>query len=253
MARDGQSVARKTATKRRAGPFTRREIVLEGVHYPYQVFRPRSRRQRPPIILFLHGSGERGDDGEKQVAVGIGPALVRAARTFPAIVVLPQAPRETVWAGAPARAAVAALDATMAEFSADADRVYMTGVSMGGYGTWEIALEHPDRFAALVPICGGLRPLLAAPGIAVTALAGMTGEIHDIAAAKVAHIPSWIFHGSADKSVPVEESRAMAGALERAGAAVRYTEYRRVGHISWDRAYAEPELWAWLWEQRRGR
>ena len=244
---------RPRTAKSPAGPFARREIVLDGVRYPYQVFRPRSRRQRPPIILFLHGSGERGNDGEKQAAVGIGPALVRNARKFPAIVVLPQAPKEAVWAGAPARAAVAALDATMVELAADADRVYLTGVSMGGYGTWEIALEHPDRFAALVPICGGLRPLLAAPSIAVTALAGMTGEIHDIAAAKLAHIPSWIFHGAADKSVPVEESRAMASALERAGAPIRYTEYPRVGHISWDRAYAEPELWTWLFEQRRGR
>lgn len=244
---------RKVATRRARSPFTRHDIVVGGVRYPYQVFRPHSRRKSPPIILFLHGSGERGVDGEKQLAVGLGPVLVEQAEEFPAIVVLPQAPPATVWADGPAQAALDALDATMEQLGADVNRVYVTGISMGGYGTWEIALQHPDRFAALVPICGGLRPLLAAPSIAVTALAGMTGEIHDIAATKLSHIPSWIFHGSADRSVPVEESRAMAKALERVGASVRYTEYPRVGHISWDRAYAEPKLWEWLFDQRRER
>ncbi len=245
-------MARTTVPSSRTSPFLRRDVSLDGVGYPYQVFKPRSRRKQRPIILFLHGSGERGGDGEKQLDAGLGPALAKRAAEFPAIVVLPQAPAGTAWVDAPARAAVAALDATIAEFAADEARVYVTGISMGGYGTWELALVHPDRFAALVPICGGLRPLLAAPNIAVTALAGMTGEIHDIAAAKLAHLPSWIFHGSADRSVPVEESRVMAGALERAGAPVRYTEYRGVGHNSWDRAYAEPELWEWLFTQRRG-
>ena len=244
-------MTRKAATKRIPAAFARRDITIGGVRYPYQLFAPRSRRKRRPVVLFLHGSGERGDDGEKQLHVGLGPVLVERAREFPAIVVLPQAPAGAVWADSAARAALAALDATIAEFGADEDRIYLTGISMGGYGTWELALQQPDRFAALVPICGGLRPLLAAPDIAVTALAGMTGEIHDIAAAKLAHIPSWIFHGSADKSVPVAESREMAAALERAGAPVRYTEFRGVGHNSWDRAYAEPELWGWLFAQRR--
>ena len=245
-------MARKTGATRRT-PFARRDITLGGVGYPYQVFEPRSRGKRPPVVLFLHGSDERGDDGEKQLTVGLGPVVVLHARDFPAIVVLPQAPVGAVWAGAPAQAALAALDATLAEAGGDEDRVHLTGISMGGYGTWEMALNHPDRFAALVPICGGLRPLLAAPNIAVTALAGMTGEIHDIAAAKLAHIPSWIFHGSEDRSVPVEESRAMAKALKRVGAVVCYTEYPGVGHKSWDRAYAEPELWKWLFARRRTR
>src|SRR5439155_1277158 len=105
----------------------------------------------------LHGAGERGADGDLQTMVGLGPVVKGRAESFPAVVVLPQAPRDSVWSGAPARAAMQALDAALREFRGDSARVYLTGLSMGGYGTWQLALEHPGRFAALVPICGGIR------------------------------------------------------------------------------------------------
>jgi predicted peptidase len=246
-------VARKGAARpAAAGSFVGGTAVVDGVSYPYQVFVPRARaRARPPVILFLHGSGERGGDGLRQTAVGLGPAVARRARDFPAIVVMPQAPADSVWVGPPARAAIVALDAATTEFGGDPERVYLTGISMGGYGTWEIALENPTRFAALVPICGGLRPIAAQPRITVQAVAGLPGDVYDNAAVRLASVPAWIFHGSADRSVPVAESRSMAEALRKAGARVQYTEYEGVGHNSWDPAYADAALWTWLFEQRR--
>jgi predicted peptidase len=247
-------MARKAEAPVDAGTFVSRTVTVGGVGYPYQVFVPRSSsRARRPVILFLHGSGERGTDGVRQTTVGLGPAVRARAADFPAIVVMPQTPPDSVWAGPPASAAIAALDSAMAEFRGDPDRVYLTGVSMGGYGTWEIALENPNRFAALVPICGGVRPIPGNPRIAVRGIAGAPGDVFDNAAARLAQIPTWIFHGSADRSVPVDESRSMAEALRKAGAKVQYTEYAGVGHNSWDPAYAESGLWTWLFKQRRGK
>ena len=247
MARTRNAAAKTTI-------YARRAVDIDGVEYPYQVFVPRKRKRAPaPAILFLHGSGERGSDGQLQTTVGLGPALKQRAADFPAIVVMPQAPKGSTWAGATAQAAIVALDEALAEFGGDAERKYLTGVSMGAYGAWEIALLNPDRFAALVPICGGLRPLVASPGIAVTAVVRSAGDVYEDAARRLARIPTWIFHGAEDKAVPVEGSRAMAEALRKVGAPVHYTEYAGVGHVSWDRAYAEPELWTWLFAQRLAR
>jgi predicted peptidase len=245
-------VARKTAVKTAPASFVRRDVVVDGVRYPYQVFLPQAQAGRkPPVILFLHGSGERGRDGFLQTTVGLGPEVTRRSADFPAIVVMPQAPPDSVWAGPPAQAAILALENALTEFSGDPDRLYLTGVSMGAYGALEIALLNPGRFAALVPICGGLRPIAAHPGIAVRGVAGVLGDVYADAASRLARIPTWIFHGSADRVVPVEGSRLMAAALRNAGAEVHYTEYAGVGHNSWSRAYAEPELWTWLFAQRR--
>ena len=167
--------------------------------------------------------------------------------------VMPQAPKGTTWTGPTAQAAIVALHEALVEFGGDAERMYLTGVSMGAYGAWELALLDPDRFAALVPICGGLRPLVASPGIVVTAVGPGSGDVYENAARRLARIPTWIFHGADDKAVPVEGSRAMAAALRKAGAPVHYTEYAGVSHVSWDLAYAEPELWTWLFDQRLAR
>ena len=234
--------------------YVRRAVAVDGVTYPYQVFVPRRREREPaPVVLFLHGSGERGNDGVLQTTAGIGPMLMQKAADFPAIVVLPQVPKGSAWTGAPAQAAIVALDEAVAEFGGDPGRMYLTGVSMGAYGAWEIALLNPDRFAALVPICGGLRPIVASPSIAVTAVARADGDVYQDAAQRLASIPTWIFHGADDPVVPVEGSRAIAAALRNVGAPVHYTEYAGVGHLSWDRAYAEAELWTWLFAQRLAR
>src|SRR5690606_20593485 len=141
------------------GTFVEREIVLEGRPHRYQVFVP-ARAATPgkaPVVLFLHGSGERGDDNRSQLEVGLGPRVRAEAARFPAIVVFPQAPEGAEW-NQLAEVVTAQLEAATREFGGDPDRTYLTGLSMGGYGAWDLALRQPGRFAALVPVCGGLLP-----------------------------------------------------------------------------------------------
>jgi predicted peptidase len=214
------------------GNLVMRTILRTAQTLPYRVFVPKNLERPAPVILFLHGAGECGDDGLAPTTVGIGPAIRRNPERFPAIVVFPQCPYGAAWRGRPLDAARLALEQTVAELGGDDSRLYLTGISMGGYGTWSLARRDPKRFAALVPVCGGTRE----PEIARLFV----------------DVPVWIFHGDADTVIPVSESRVMAEALRRLGGDVRYTEYAGVGHNSWDRAYAEPELMPWLLAQRRG-
>ena len=233
--------------------FRRREVVVDGVRTIYQVYEPDalSTGDALPVILFLHGAGESGSDGFAQTTVGIGPAIERGPARFPAVVVFPQASRGYGWRAFNLAAAIAALDDVEASYAVDRDRVYVTGISMGGYGTWLLALEQPERFAAAVPVCGGLDR---ASVLRIAALTTASLEsLYLRAARRIAHIPQWVFHGAADDIIPVEESQVMVAALREAGADVRYTEYPRVRHKSWDPAYAEPELMTWMLAQRRGR
>lgn len=229
--------------------FLDRSVEIDGLTYPYQVFVPRSydAATRWPVVLFLHGAGERGSDGLQQTAVGIGSAIRWSPERYPAIVVMPQSPADSNWQGAAARAALAALDATEAELSTDPDRVYLTGLSMGGNGTWYVAYHNPNRFAAIVPICGWVEWGGRDP---VVPLEGDGSPVQRVAD-RLAHLPIWIWHGEVDSVVPVEESRKMAAALEAAGADVRYTEVPGVDHDSWDPAYGSPAMTDWLFAQRR--
>ncbi len=233
--------------------FISRTVVVDGVTRRFQVFVPQ--RWEPggrwPVILFLHGSGEQGDDGVLQTQVGLGPAIRRQMDRFPAIVVFPQAPKDSTWKGHAGRVALRALEQTIQELDGDPTRVYLTGVSMGGYGTWQFALEQPTDFAALVPICGGIRAPPTHPHLQVTAVDVKDPDPYASAAKRLRAVPTWIFHGSDDAVIPVTESRQMAEALKRLGAPVRYTEYPGVNHNSWDAAYAERDLWQWLWAQRK--
>jgi predicted peptidase len=230
-------------------PFLKREVAVGGTTFVYRVYAPAAlrpspaRTQKPPIILYLHGAGERGDDGEEQTRLGLGPAIRAHPERFPAIVVMPQCRRGSWWQGVQEEQALAALAACEKEFDTDPNRVYLTGLSMGGFAAWAIAGKHPDRFAALVPICGGVRaPWDTRPP---------QGNPYREAAERVKKLPIWIFHGAADPTVPVTESRKMNEELKQLGADVRYTEYEGVGHHSWDPAYAEPELARWLFAQAR--
>jgi len=204
-----------------------------------------------PVILFLHGAGERGTDGLRPTQIGMGAAIRASSEHVPAIVVFPQVPPEQRWIGKPADAAMRALDAAMKEFHGDPHRVYLTGLSMGGYGTWHLALAHPDRFAALVVVCGGLLPHATATSVARSPLIPDGIDSYRYVAHALRHIPIRIFHGAADPVIPVEESRRMAEELRREGADVEYTEYPDVGHNAWERAYADAELAAWLFRQKR--
>ncbi len=248
------SLAACASTPAPSGPgrFVEREVTVGGQAYRYQVFVP-SRDvapRRPAVVLFLHGSGERGADGRRQVDVGLGPHVRAHAATFPALVVFPQARESSEWSDQ-LDIATAALDAAMAEFGGDPGRVYLTGLSMGGYGTWELALREPGRFAALVPVCAGVTAPAHRPTLRVVAVDDEADPFAALARG-VQALPTWIFHGEVDPLVPADQSRRMQAALEAAGAAdVRYTEFPGVGHASWDPAYAHAPLWAWLFAQRR--
>jgi len=241
-----------SAPQRSSGQFVERSVDVGGATHRYQVFAPSSRAggAKPPVILFLHGSGERGSDNQRQVAVGIGTYVRRHVADFPAIVVFPQAPEDAEW-NQIADVVLAQLDAATREFGGDRDRTMLTGLSMGGFGAWDIALRDPRRFAALVPICGGL----VSPGRPSMNVASLAGEADPYAAAarQLRDVPTWIFHGARDDAVPPEYSRRMAAALEAAGARdARYTEFPEAGHNSWDPAYLDtPDLWPWLFAQRR--
>ncbi len=240
------------------GRFLSRTTEVEGRSHRWQVFVPgrvlSGEETNPPVVLFLHGAGERGVDGERQTSIGL-PAVLREQPDFPALVVLPQSPRDAWW-GSPEIEALAmgALEAAVAEFGGDPDRTYLTGLSLGGYGTWAFAYRYPERFAALVPVCGGVSAVRTRLPVPDWHPAAVRPEDPWAETARVvAGIPVWIFHGAEDRRVPADESRRMAEALEAAGAAPRYTEYPGVAHDSWVPAYREQGLYEWLFTQRRSR
>jgi predicted peptidase len=234
--------------------FLDRTVTVSGVTYRYQVFVPSNfdPHKKWPVILFLHGAGERGGDGLVQTDVGLGHAIRKYDGEFPFVVVMPQCRKEKVWNDSDMQAqALAALDQTMKDFKGDKGRVYLTGLSMGGYGTWDLAGRNLGRFAAFVPICGGIH----GPPHFAQLHAGLVddpkiADPYAETARRIGSTPVWIFHGSDDPLVPVEESRKMAKALQAAKANFHYTEYPGVGHESWNNAYAEPTLFPWLLEQR---
>jgi predicted peptidase len=201
----------------------------------YVVFVPHdySSKKAYPLILFLHGAGERGDDGQLPAMQGIangGIKFKNNEKTFPFVVVFPQCKVKGKWkAGGPdANRALAILDEVQKSYKIDDKRLYLTGLSMGGYGTWSLAAAHPDKWAAIAPICGG----------------GDTST-----AEKIKHIPCWCFHGDQDGAVKVKLSRDMIDALKKVGGNPRYTELPYVGHNSWDCAYVTPELYSWFLKQ----
>jgi predicted peptidase len=213
--------------------FLDKTLTVDGKSYRYVVYVPRdySADKKWPVALFLHGAGERGSDGLKQTQVGIGAAIRLYPERYPAIVVMPQCVSGQGWREGMAEMALKTLDKTMSEYSCDESRQYLTGLSMGGFGSWLIAAQHPKRFAAVVPICGR--------GDAATGPA-------------LKDLPIWAFHGDADQAVPVSGSRTMVEAIKAAGGTlIKYTEYPSVGHNSWDPAYSDKAMAEWLFAQKR--
>jgi predicted peptidase len=235
--------------------FLNRSVNLEGSEYRFQVFVPREYRGsiQWPIILALHGGGERGSDGLTQTDVGLGRAIRRHADHFPAIVVFPQAPTGDTpgWQSFGARIALAALDKTMTEFAIDKSRVYLTGLSMGGNGSWYLAYHHPDRFAAVVVVCGRVSERRSSTGavLSPSIASDSAADPFTPVAQRIRQLPIWIFHGDADPVVPVAESRGMAEALQKVGTNVQYTELPNVGHNAWDPAYDRADLFNWMFKQ----
>lgn len=234
--------------------FLSHSLRVGGVEYRYAVYVPadyQSTRQWP-IILALHGSDDFGTDGRKQLNGGLAPKIRTYPDRFPTIVVFPQSHVEGMagWRARDGEAAMAELDKTIAEFSIDPKRVYLTGVSAGGNGAWFLAAKFPERFAAVAVVAGwvseehaGKRyPSIAPPG---------TPDLYAYVARRVASIPIWISHGAMDSIVPVEESRRMYAALKAVGADVQYEEFPTVGHNAWDITYEQPPMITWMLKQKK--
>jgi predicted peptidase len=213
----------------------------DGVEHKYVLFVPKDYKKGTPTptLLFLHGAGEtKPKEGAKTkgapkmpVEVGIGPAIKKRQDRFPFLTIIPQAPvRGWQNGGKSAEMALGILADVEKEYSVDPKRTSLTGLSMGGFGTWSLAFFHPGKWAAIVPICGGGDPK---------------------GAEKIKDIPCWCFHGEKDTIVKPELSRNMIEALKKAGASPKYTEYPGVGHDSWTKAYDTDELYTWLLEQKK--
>ncbi len=228
-----------------------KEFKADGKTLPYRLIKPADTEtgKKYPLVLILHGAGERGTDNKKQLvwfwkdkqpSVTTRPE-VAAAKAF---VVVPQCPEGKRWVevpwekgsykspeiSEPLKLALALTDSLLKDLPIDPDRVYVVGMSMGGYGALDAVQRRPELFAACVPICG----------------AGDVSKAKDIS-----HVPVWAFHGDADTAVPVRGSREIVDALKKVGAEPKYTEYPKVGHNSWSPAFEEKEFWNWIFSQKR--
>jgi predicted peptidase len=182
-----------------------------------------------PLVLFLHGGGEGGDDIEKVKKHGL-PKLIAAGKNFPFFVVSPQNPSETqFWDD---QQLMRLVDEMIRKHPIDESRIYVTGLSRGAYGAWRLAIQNADRFAALVPISGG-------------------GPLPYVK--KLKSVPTWAFHGAKDKVIPVSESQRLVDALQKAGGNVKLTVYPDARHDAWTQTYENPKLYQWLLKQKRQR
>ena len=222
--------------------------VFEGFagKLPYRLMKPKDydAGKKYPLVLFLHGAGERGEDNTVQLVHGMADFASEENRAkYPCFVLAPQCPAGKKWAEVdwsasthkqpekpsdPAQNTLELMDVLAKDFSIDPTRLYITGLSMGGYGTWDLISRFPEKFAAAAPVCGG-------------------GD--ETQAERLIKIPIWAFHGDKDTAVKPERSRNMIAAIKKAGGEPRYTEYAGVGHNSWVKAYHDPELMSWLFAQ----
>ncbi len=194
------------------------------LHFPEDL--PKEERR---LMVFLHGAGERGDDLEKVKVNGI-PNLLSEGKEIPAVVICPQCPSDIVWTNI-VFAVKELIDKTVEEFEIDRSRITITGISMGGFGTWEMGITYPDFFAAIAPVCGG----------------GMSWR-----AGLLKYTPVWAFHGDKDNTVPIKNSLEMVDSVNANGGNAKLTVFHDVEHDSWNPAYRETTVIDWLLEQKRG-
>lgn len=211
---------------------------------PYRLFIPQGyeERKKYPLVLWLHGGAGRGKDNLKQISGGntIGSHVWTSPANqsgHPCFVVAPQCPDNESWASVEKsqptthlRLVIELLENLEGTFSLDVQRLYVTGQSLGGFGTWSVISQYPDKFAAAVPVCGG-------------------GD--EFAATRLARMSIWAFHGERDEAVRVERSRKMIAAIRQAGGTPKYTEYAGADHVIWDRVFGDPELLPWVFAQKR--
>lgn len=207
--------------------------IVKTVRFKYLVYMPDdveySSDKKLPLILFLHGAGERGDDIDLVKKHGI-PKLCEEMK-LPFITVSPQCPEDSWWTQE-TEALKALLDEITANYYVDTDRIYLTGLSMGGFGTWEMAVHYPDLFAAIAPMCGG-------------------GKIEK--AYLIKDLPIWVFHGAKDPVVPIENSKKMVDKLKELGSNVKFTVYPEAEHDCWTQSYSNPELYKWFLTHKKER
>jgi len=188
-----------------------------------------------PLVMFLHGAGERGSDLRKVAAHGP-PKLVKRGKEFPFILVSPQCPTDQVWSD---ETLLGLLDQVSKKHKVDTNRVYLTGLSMGGYGTWSLGVKYPERFAAIAPICGG--------GETINVLLSSRSK-----SAALKSLGIWAFHGAKDGVVKLDESQRMVTALKNAGVKeVELTVYPEAQHDSWTDTYSNEKLYEWFLKHAR--
>jgi len=220
------------------------EATIAGTRLGYQLSLPDSKTAPAdgwPLLLFFHGAGERGSQIDLVGRHGPLKYSSKFSELRSAVIVAPQCPEDAWW---DADALMALVDEVRAAHPVDEDRVYITGLSMGGYATWDLLSRFPDVFAAAVPICGGGDPRRLWEGISSSF--EMDGLL------RASHVPVRAFHGQDDRVVPVGESELLVDALEEVGSRASLTIYPGVGHNSWAKTYANGELYAWLFAQERG-
>ena len=239
--------------------FPERKINVSGTERGYRVYVPQQRDSnvKLPVLMYLHGSGSRGSENREQAwAFAAATDPVRNKLNF--IVVLPQCRETSFWAAKEmVDYSLAALDDAIAEFNGDASRVYIAGFSLGGYGAWHIAAANPGKFAALMPVAGGIvgaRPIEPhdrdAMDPKILQLLDSPDPYKSVATA-ISPTPVWAFHGAKDEAVPVDLTRKMVKALEEAGNKnVKYTEYPDEGHMIFNKSFAESGFLEWLANQR---
>jgi predicted peptidase len=211
--------------------------IEKKVFLKYLLYLPKDYSRNPEAkwstILFLHGMGERGDDLEIVKKHGI-PKIVEVKDDFPFITISPQCPMTYMWTMMNDELHALLVDAVQ-RYNVDEARIYLTGLSMGGYGAWHLAAAYPDLFAAVVPICGGM-----------IHDSGFTEKIKVLK-----DMPIWIFHGAKDEAVPIQNSKELYDALKKYGGHVKFTIYPKLGHDSWTKTYDNPNLYKWLLKNRR--
>lgn len=231
--------------------FLNRSVAVRGIVYHFQVYLPleftRDQHRQWPIILFLHGRGERGAEGMWQTQIGLPQAVRDHPERWPFIIVMPQCPQQHYWTDPDMMTmAMAALDQEMSEFHADPNRAYLTGLSLGGYGAWELAKTYPKRWAAIA---------IAASGVFWSYAQGRWRDVATLPgeyAHALGRTPVWVFHGSLDPVVPVREDEVMFEAFKASGGHMRFWVYQGLQHDCWFRAFNEPELPRWLLAHRLG-
>lgn len=233
--------------------FLAREGTLNGELFKYRIYVPANRRQDEilPVMLYLHGAGNRGDDNESQLN-GLAEIIRSNRENFSFIVVIPQCEIDRFWDEKALSNANQALDDSMSELNGDDKQIYLAGFSLGGYGVWSMAAMFPDKFAAVVPMAGRVVPRSSEMKNVSSVVAELSraSDPYEAFAKRLARVPIWIFHGADDRVVPVENSRQMNEALKNVGNTnVRYSEVKDAGHDPL--GFQTPELYTWLKEQRR--